>query len=49
MEALEYALEDKMDALNEKFDVENCKIEKFKIKPRKTDIDVELCAVVWRV
>ncbi len=49
MEALEYALEDKIDALNEKFDVENCKIEKFKIKPRKTDIDVELCAVVWRV
>jgi hypothetical protein len=49
MEALEYELEDKIDALNEKFDVENCKIEEFKIKPRKTDIDVELCAVVWRV
>ncbi len=49
MEALEYELEDKIDILNEKFDVENCEIETFKIKPRKTDIDVELCAVVWRV
>ncbi|WP_415407011.1 helicase HerA domain-containing protein [Sulfurovum sp. CS9] len=49
MEALEYELEDKIDALNEKFDVENYAIEEFKIKPRKTDIDVELCAVVWRI
>ena len=49
MESLEYELEDKIDALNEKFDIENCEIEEFKIKPRKTDIDVELCAVVWRV
>ena len=49
IEALEYELEDKIDVLNEKFDVENCAIEEFKIKPRKTDIDVELCAVVWRV
>ena len=49
MEALEYELEDKIDALNEKFNVENCEIEEFKIKPRKTDIDIELCAVVWRI
>ena len=49
MEALEYALEDKIDTLNEKFDVENYEIEEFKIKPRKTDIDIELCAVVWRI
>jgi lipoate-protein ligase A len=48
IEALEYELEDKIDALNEQFDVENCEIEEFKIKPRKTDIDVELCALVWR-
>jgi len=48
IEALEYELEDKIDALNEKFDVENYEIEEFKIKPRKTDIDVEICAVVWR-
>ena len=49
IEAMEYELEDKIDALNEKFDVENYEIEEFKIKPRKTDIDVALCAVVWRI
>ncbi len=49
METLEYALEDKIDTLNEKFNIENYDIEEFKIKPRRTDIDVELCAIVWRV
>jgi hypothetical protein len=49
IEALEYELEDKIDALNEKYNVDNCEIETFLIKPRKTDIDVELCAIVWRV
>jgi Skp family chaperone for outer membrane proteins len=49
IEALEYALEDNIDELNEKYSVDNCEIETFKVKPRKTDIDVELCAVVWRV
>jgi hypothetical protein len=49
IEALEYELEDTIDALNEKYNVDNCKIETYSMKPRKTDIDVELCAVVWRV
>jgi hypothetical protein len=49
IEALEYELEDKIDNINEKYNVDNCKIETFKIKPRKTDIDVKLCAVVWKV
>jgi len=49
IEALEYTLEDNIDALNEKYNVDNCEIEPFKVKPRKTDIDVELCAVVWRL
>lgn len=49
IEALEYELEDKIDALNEKYNADNCEIETFSIKPRKTDIDVELCAIVWRV
>lgn len=49
IEALEYELEDKIDALNEKYNAENCEVETFTIKPRKTDIDVEICAVVWRV
>jgi hypothetical protein len=49
IEALEYELEDKVDILNEKYMVDKCEIETFIIKPRKTDIDVESCAVVWRI
>jgi hypothetical protein len=49
IEALEYELEDKIDALNEKYSADNCEIETFSIKPRKTDIYVEICALVWRV
>jgi hypothetical protein len=49
LEALEYELEDAIDTINEKYNVDNYKIETFKIKPRKIDIDVDLCAVVWRV
>lgn len=49
IEALEYKFEDAIDALNEKYNVEYCEIETFTIKPRKTDIDVDLCAVVWKV
>ena len=49
IEALEYELEDKIDRLNEKYHIDNCEIELFKIKPRKTDIDVEECVIVWRV
>ena len=48
IETLEYELEDKIDLLNEKFSIDNCEIESFKIKPRKTDIDVEVCAIVWK-
>ena len=49
IEALEYELEDKIDTLNEKYSIDNCEIETYKMKPRKTDIDVESCAIVWRV
>ncbi len=49
IEALEVELEDKIDELQEKYNVDNCEIETFTIKPRKSDIDVEICAVVWRV
>ena len=49
IEALEYELEDKIDELNEKYNVDNCEVETYTMKPRKTDIDVENCAVVWRV
>ena len=46
--ALEEELENKIDALSEKYSVENCEVAEFKIKPRKIDIDVESCALVWR-
>jgi len=49
MESLEYEIEDKIDALGEKYSIDNYEIERFGIKPRKSDIDVEVCAVVWRV
>ena len=49
IETLEYELEDKVDELAEKYAIDNCEIETFKIKPRKTDIDVEHCAVVWKI
>ncbi|HIQ27390.1 MAG TPA: DUF87 domain-containing protein [Sulfurovum sp.] len=49
IEALGYEFEETIDSLNEKYNVDNCEIESFIIKPRKTDVDVELCAVVWRV
>jgi hypothetical protein len=49
IETLAYELEDKIDELNEKYNIDNCEIETFPIKPRKTDIDVDMCAVVWRV
>jgi hypothetical protein len=48
IETLEYELEDNIDSLNEKFTMKDNLIESFSIKPRKTDIDVEVCAVVWR-
>jgi len=49
IETLEYEFEDNVDALIEKYDVENCEIETFYIKPRKSDIEISNCAVVWRV
>jgi len=49
IEALEYELEDKIDEMNEKYNVDNCEIETYTMKPRKTDIEVENCAIVWRV
>ncbi len=49
IDALEVELEDQIEALHEKYSVENCEIETVSIRPRKSDIDVEACAVVWRV
>ena len=49
MEILQEELEDKIDLFDENYNVDNCEIETFTIKPRKTDIEVENCALVWRV
>jgi len=49
IDALNDELEEKIERLSEKYDVENCEVETFMIKPRRTDIDVESCAIVWRV
>ncbi len=49
IEVLQEELEDKIDLLSDKYNIENCNIESFNIKPRRTDIDIDSCAIVWRV
>lgn len=49
LEELEIELEEKIDLLDEKYRLENYEIERFGIRPRKSDIVVEECAVVWKV
>ncbi|MBD3790394.1 MAG: DUF87 domain-containing protein [Campylobacterales bacterium] len=48
IEALEYELEEKIDRLNEQYSIDQYRIETVTIKPRKSDIDIEICAIVWR-
>lgn len=48
LQDLEVELEDKINDLVDEFDIENIDIEEFQIKPRKTDIQVNDIAVVWR-
>jgi hypothetical protein len=40
-------LDEKIDILSSKYNIDNCEVIEFKIKPRKTDIDIESCALVW--
>ena len=49
IEALQDELDEKLDQFNDKYDVAHCEIETFSIKPRKTDIDIKSCALVWRI
>jgi len=49
IEALHDELDEKLDQCNDKYDVAQYEIEPFSIKPRKTDIDIKSCALVWRV
>ncbi len=48
IEELEEELEDKVDELADKFDIDEVDIEEFSIKPRKTDVQIEDIAVVWK-
>jgi len=48
IQALSDELEDKIDQLYEKYDIDKCTIKEIKVKPRRTDIDVHNCAIVWR-
>ncbi len=46
---LGYELEEKVDDLATEYDIDECEIETFAIKPRRSDIGVEDIALVWRV
>jgi hypothetical protein len=48
IEELEEELEDKIDDLVDAFDIDAVEIEEFSIKLRKTDIQVDDIAVVWK-
>jgi len=48
IEELEYELEDKIEEINEKYDINNISLQEIKIKPKKSDIDINECAIVWR-
>ena len=43
-----YELEEKIDDLATEHDIDQCEIETFAIKPRRSDIGVEDIALVWR-
>jgi len=45
---LEAALNDKIERLDEKYDPENFPIDEIAVKPRRAEISVEACALVWK-
>jgi hypothetical protein len=47
IDEMQEELEDKMDTLEEKFLLENYEITPLKIKPRKMDIQVDSCFLLW--
>jgi len=48
IQELEEELEKRADEIASLYVIENYEIESITIKPRKSDIDITLCAVVWR-
>jgi len=49
IEELENELEDKIDILDQKYHIDNVSIQEFTIKPKKSDIDIIDCAIVWKI
>ena len=49
IDELGYELEDKIDALDEEFKLDEESIETFAIKPRRSDVVIDKVSVVWRV
>ena len=49
IEDLAYELEEKIDTLSDQYDIDQCEIEEFAIKPRRSDIRVEAIALVWAI
>ena len=48
IQELEEELEDRIDSLVEKFDIDSVDIEEFAIKPRRTDIQIQNIAIIWK-
>ncbi len=48
IETLQYELEDKIDLLSQKYSIDNAAITPFILKARKTDIEVQNSALVWK-
>ncbi|CAA6827105.1 MAG: FIG00495827: hypothetical protein [uncultured Sulfurovum sp.] len=49
LELLAEELEDNIDALSDKYDVDNVKISDASMKPKKSDISIEALSIVWVV
>ena len=44
---LERDLEDQLDAINDQYQIDSLTIEPYEIKPRKSDIDITECGLLW--
>jgi gas vesicle protein len=48
LEDLEAELEEKIDAIDEEYSLDNYPVEEFSLRPKKSDIHIETIALVWR-
>ncbi len=49
IEELEEELEEKIDAINERYLLDNYPLEEFSLRPKKSDIHIDTIALVWRL